>query len=78
MARTDALAVEGMRGALKRGEAYIKAGADGLYVEAPRSHAELTEIGAAFKGVPQVTNMFEGDQETPWLTPRPGLILVPP
>lgn len=24
----------------------------------------------AFPGVPQMTNMFEGDNETPWLTPK--------
>ena len=29
----------------------------------------LKPIGAAFKGVPQMTNMFEGDNQTPWLTP---------
>jgi 2-methylisocitrate lyase-like PEP mutase family enzyme len=69
VARTDALAVEGMKAALKRGEAYLKAGADGVYVEAPRSIEDLETIGKAFKGVPQMTNMFEGDNETPWLTP---------
>src|SRR5438874_10772076 len=69
VARTDALAVEGLNAALKRGEQYLKAGADGMYVEAPTSVEQLTEIGAAFKGVPQMTNMFEGDNQTPWLTP---------
>jgi 2-methylisocitrate lyase-like PEP mutase family enzyme len=69
VARTDALAVEGMKAALKRGERYLKAGADGIYVEAPTSIEQLKEIGSAFKGVPQMTNMFEGDNETPWLTP---------
>jgi 2-methylisocitrate lyase-like PEP mutase family enzyme len=69
VARTDALAVEGMKAALRRGEAYLKAGADGIYIEAPRSRDDLEKIGHAFKGVPQMTNMFEGDNETPWLTP---------
>jgi 2-methylisocitrate lyase-like PEP mutase family enzyme len=69
VARTDALAVEGMDAALRRGERYVKAGADGIYVEAPTSVKELEHIGRTFKGVPQMTNMFEGDQETPWLTP---------
>jgi 2-methylisocitrate lyase-like PEP mutase family enzyme len=67
--RTDALSVEGLKGALRRGEQYLKAGADGIYVEAPRSIEELEEIGKAFKGRPQMTNMFEGDNQTPWLTP---------
>jgi 2-methylisocitrate lyase-like PEP mutase family enzyme len=69
VARTDARAVEGLDAALKRGERYLKAGADGIYVEAPTSVKELEAVGAAFQGVPQMTNMFEGDEETPWLTP---------
>jgi 2-methylisocitrate lyase-like PEP mutase family enzyme len=69
VARTDALAVEGMDKALKRAERYLKAGADGIYVEAPRSVDDLERIGRSFRGVPQMTNMFEGDNETPWLTP---------
>ena len=69
VARTDALAVEGMDAALKRAQRYIEAGADGIYVEAPRSVKQLEQIGASFRGVPQMTNMFEGDQQTPWLTP---------
>jgi len=69
VARTDSLAVEGLGKAIARGEKYLKAGADGIYVEAPTSVDELREIGAAFKGVPQMTNMFEGDRQTPWLTP---------
>src|SRR5205085_11993590 len=69
VARTDALAVEGLDAALNRGEQYLKAGADGIYVEAPTSVEQLERIGAAFKGTPQMTNMFEGDNQTPWLTP---------
>jgi len=69
VARTDARAVEGLDGALSRGERYLKAGADGLYVEAPESAKELERIGETFRGVPQMTNMFEGDTETPWLSP---------
>jgi len=69
VARTDALAVEGLDKALDRGERYLKAGADGIYVEAPKSVKDLQKIGRTFRGVPQMTNMFEGDNETPWLTP---------
>jgi 2-methylisocitrate lyase-like PEP mutase family enzyme len=69
VARTDARAVEGLDAAIARGERYLKAGADGIYVEAPTSVKELERIGRAFRGVPQMTNMFEGDTETPWLTP---------
>ncbi len=70
VARTDARDPEGLDNALRRGEAYLKAGADGLYVEAPKSEKEIEQIGKAFKGTPQMTNMFEGDDETPWLTPK--------
>jgi len=69
LARTDALAVEGLSKALKRAERYLEAGADGIYVEAPTSRKQIAQIGKAFKGVPQATNMFEGDDETPWVTP---------
>jgi len=69
IARTDALAVEGLDAALKRAERYVAAGADAIYVEAPRSVEELERIGRAFNGVPQMTNMFEGDEQTPWLSP---------
>ena len=30
----------------------------------------MQQIGSHFKGTPQMTNMFEGDDETPWLTPK--------
>src|SRR6184192_1562495 len=53
VARTDARAVEGLDGALKRAERYLKAGADGIYVEAPQSEQELRRIGRAFDGTPQ-------------------------
>ena len=69
VARTDALGVEGMKSALTRGERYLKAGADGIYVEAPDTLEQLEEIAGAFNGVPQMTNMFDGDDQTPWLTP---------
>ena len=69
IARTDALEPCGLEEALRRGHRYLEAGADGLYVEAPKSRKDLEKIGQEFKGVPQVTNMFEGDKETPWLKP---------
>jgi len=70
VARTDAREPEGLDSALARADRYLKAGADGLYVEAPKSKKELEQIGKAFHGVPQMTNMFEGDNETPWMTPK--------
>ncbi|HXY99191.1 MAG TPA: isocitrate lyase/phosphoenolpyruvate mutase family protein [Stellaceae bacterium] len=61
IARTDAIAVEGFEAALDRAEAYREAGADMLFIEAPRSEAELAEIGRRFRGrVPVMANMVEG------------------
>jgi len=61
VARTDAIAVEGFAAALDRAEAYVEAGADVLFIEAPGSADELAEIGRRFKGrVPLLANMVEG------------------
>ena len=66
IARTDARATEGLDGALRRGERYIRAGADGLFVEAPLTVKELETIGKAFD-VPQFCNMLTSGK-TPILT----------
>ena len=61
IARTDAIAVEGFEAAMERAEMYVEAGADVLFVEAPRSTDELTTITERFKGrVPLLANMVEG------------------
>src|SRR5262249_766103 len=60
----------GRRGALRRAEIYLKAGADGLFIEAPQSIDELTRIGRTFQGVPQLANMVEGGGRTPALPPH--------
>ena len=69
MARTDARSVLGMDEALRRADAYLKAGADLLFVEAPQSEQELRAIGQRFSGVPLVANMVE-DGKTPMLAPE--------
>src|SRR5262249_45727823 len=69
IARTDARAVHGLDEALGRAEIYLKAGADGLFIEAPQTIAELTGIGRTFQGVPQLANMLEGGGRTPVLPP---------
>ncbi|MEQ9112177.1 MAG: oxaloacetate decarboxylase [Rhodospirillaceae bacterium] len=59
--RTDAIAVEGFEAALERAEAYLEAGADMLFIEAPRSLDEMKTIGECFAGrVPLLANMVEG------------------
>jgi 2,3-dimethylmalate lyase len=70
IARTDARAVHGLDEALHRGECYLEAGADGLFIEAPQSLAELERVGRAFPGVPQIANMLEGGGRTPLLPPH--------
>ena len=45
LARTDALASLGLDEALRRGEAYAKAGADILFIEAPESEEQMRKIG---------------------------------
>ncbi|MDA0261489.1 MAG: oxaloacetate decarboxylase [Proteobacteria bacterium] len=59
IARTDAIAVEGFEAAIERASAYAEAGADVLFVEAPRSAAEIEEIGRRLPQ-PKLLNMFLG------------------
>ena len=60
IARTDAIAVEGFEPAIARAVAYRDAGADVLFVEAPKTRDELKRISPALKGVPLMANMVEG------------------
>jgi len=61
IARTDAIAVEGIEAALDRAESYAEAGADMLFVEAPQSRAQIDAIMARLKGrAPLMANMVEG------------------
>ena len=61
IARTDAIAVEGLDAALDRAEGYVKAGADALFIEAPQSLDQMAQITARFAGrVPLMVNMVEG------------------
>ncbi len=66
IARTDARAVEGLDRALERAQAYVAAGADATFVEAPTTLEELARIPKSL-GVPQVANMVFGGK-----TPDPG------
>jgi 2-methylisocitrate lyase-like PEP mutase family enzyme len=59
IARTDANAVNGLEDALQRGKAYREAGADVLFIEAPRSLAELHTIAETFPDVPLLFNWAE-------------------
>lgn len=57
IARTDAIAVEGLAAALERGERYREAGADVLFIEAPVGRAEVERVASHFQGTPLLYNM---------------------
>lgn len=59
VARTDARAIDGFEAAVDRARAFIEAGADVTFVEAPVSEDELARIPAALP-VPQVANIVHG------------------
>ena len=59
IARTDARTSLGLDEALRRSEAFLKAGADILFIESPESEEEMARIGRTFD-VPLVANMVEG------------------
>ncbi|MEM5339723.1 isocitrate lyase/PEP mutase family protein [Paraburkholderia azotifigens] len=61
LARTDAVAVEGLDAALDRAEQYLEAGADALFIEALRSVEQMKGACDRFAGrVPLLANMVEG------------------
>jgi 2-methylisocitrate lyase-like PEP mutase family enzyme len=66
IARTDAIAVEGFDAAVRRAEAYGKAGADILFVEAPRSEEQMRTLCRG-SDKPMLANMVEGGK-TPVLS----------
>jgi len=70
VARTDVRQVDGLDAAIERCRRYHEAGADALFVEAPRSVEELERIGRSLPK-PLVANMLEGGV-TP-LLPKPEL-----
>ena len=70
LARTDALAVEGLDAALERAERYLECGVDALFVEALRSPEQMAAACARFAArVPLLANMVEGGK-TPVLSAR--------
>ena len=65
--RTDARQPLGLEEAIRRGRMYRDAGADVVFVEAPRSVDELKEVAAAIPDTPLFANMIEGGK-TPLLS----------
>jgi 2,3-dimethylmalate lyase len=66
IARTDARTPLGLDEAIRRGEAYAKAGADIIFIESPESEAEMRKIGSSLD-VPLVSNQLHGGR-TPILS----------
>jgi 2-methylisocitrate lyase-like PEP mutase family enzyme len=69
LARTDAREVHGLDEAIARGQRYLDAGADGVYVEGPKTDEELRKVGEAFQGVPLAVSVLERGGKTPWVAP---------
>jgi 2-methylisocitrate lyase-like PEP mutase family enzyme len=68
IARSDARAIEGLQAAIDRVNAYLEAGADVGFVEAPQSTEELA-VAARQLIKPALVNIFEGGK-TPVLPAR--------
>lgn len=66
VARTDARALEGLEGAIRRARAYVEAGADVIYLEALLTEDEMRQAAGAIDA-PLQANMSEGSRKTPVL-----------
>jgi carboxyvinyl-carboxyphosphonate phosphorylmutase len=83
IARTDAAADEGLDAAIARARAYVDAGADALFVEAPTCEDDIARVAAELRGVaPLVLNWVEGGRTPPVPLDRIGelgfsLVLYP-
>jgi len=64
IARSDARAIDGLQASIDRVNAYLEAGADVGFVEAPQSTAELAAIPKALVK-PALVNIFEGGKTPP-------------
>ena len=64
VARTDALAIEGVDAALDRAHAFIEAGADVTFVEAPTDRAQMARIAKELP-CPQIANIVHGGKTPP-------------
>lgn len=71
IARTDARAAAGLEEAIRRGRLYREAGADMLFIEAPRDELEVEAIAGAFAGVPLLYNWADSGKSP--LLPLPRL-----
>ena len=68
IARTDAVAVEGLPAAIERAHAFVAAGADVVFVEALEDAAQLAHLSSALPTTPLLYNAVEGGR-SPMLDP---------
>lgn len=75
IARTDALAIEGIEGTVERVKAYVAAGADMIFPDAVKSEEQISRIVEAANGIPVSVNMGFGIRTRPTtpLLPIPRL-----
>src|ERR1700712_573670 len=66
LARTDGIDPEGIDNAIERAKSYLDAGADGVYLEGPKTIEDLEKIAKEIKGVPLATSILENGGKTPW------------
>src|SRR5262245_22119461 len=66
--RTDVYGVEGLDAAIKRGERFLRLGADGIFIAGLKTPDDYVQVGKAFKGAWNCAAIFEATA-TPWLTP---------
>jgi len=64
VARTDACAIEGIDAAIERAQAYVEAGADATFIEAPFDVGEMQRIASDIRA-PQIANMVFGGLTPP-------------
>ncbi len=81
IARTDGLAVEGYGPTMERANAYMEAGADMIFVEAPTSEEQIEQIARDLPH-PKLINMFHGGKTPLMPADRLGelgysLIIIP-
>lgn len=67
MSRTDAYAVSGLNEAIERTQHYHEAGADLVFIEAPKTKKDMQVVADSFPDVPVMANMIENGK-TPLMT----------
>ena len=67
IARTDAVAVEGFEAAIERARLYAEAGADVLFVEAPKSREQLAAVTSALGSAPASSPIWSREGMRPVL-----------